>query len=80
MNQANEEDKADGVTIRDSIGDEPWFVGKDVVEALGYSNPRKTISDHVDDEDKGVPKMSYPWRIARINGYQRVWSVLFNPW
>lgn len=23
---------------------EPWFVGKDVAEALGYSNPRKALS------------------------------------
>ncbi len=30
----------------------PWFVGKDVAEILGYSNPRKAIIDHVDDEDK----------------------------
>lgn len=32
---------------------EPWFVGKDVAEILGYTNPRKAIIDHVDDEDKG---------------------------
>lgn len=38
------------------INGEPWFVGKDVAEALGYSNPRKAIGDHVDDEDKGVTK------------------------
>ena len=25
---------------------EPWFVGKDVAEVLGYSNPRKAIIDH----------------------------------
>jgi anti-repressor protein len=31
---------------------EPWFVGKDVAEVLGYSNPRKAIIDHVDEEDK----------------------------
>lgn len=31
---------------------EPWFVGKDVAEILGYSNTRKAISDRVDDEDK----------------------------
>lgn len=31
---------------------EPWFVGKDVAEALGYSNPRKALYDHVDIEDK----------------------------
>lgn len=35
---------------------EPWFVGKDVAEALGYSNSRKAISDHVANEDKGVTK------------------------
>lgn len=38
------------------IDGEPWFVGKDVAEALGYSNPRKAILDHVDNEDKGVTK------------------------
>lgn len=34
------------------IGGEPWFVGKDVAEVLGYSNPSKALSDHVDGEDK----------------------------
>lgn len=34
------------------IDNEPWFVGKDVAEALGYSVARKAIYDHVDDEDK----------------------------
>ena len=38
------------------IDGEPWFVGRDVATALGYSNPRKTLNDHVDDEDKGVTK------------------------
>lgn len=33
---------------------EPYFAGKDVAEALGYSNSRKALSDHVDQEDKGV--------------------------
>lgn len=35
---------------------EPWFVGKDVAEILGYSNPRDALAKHVDDEDKGVAK------------------------
>lgn len=35
---------------------EPWFIGKDITEILGYSNSRKAIGDHVDDEDKGVTK------------------------
>ena len=35
-----------------AIDGEPWFVGKDVVEILGYTNPSKALADHVDDEDK----------------------------
>ncbi|WP_294748896.1 BRO family protein [uncultured Prevotella sp.] len=35
---------------------ETFFVGKDVAQALGYSNTRKALMDHVDDEDKGVTK------------------------
>lgn len=38
------------------IGEEPWFVGRDVALVLGYSNPRKAVGDHVDEEDKGVTK------------------------
>lgn len=34
------------------INDEPYFVGKDVTEILSYSNTRKALTDHVDDEDK----------------------------
>ena len=35
---------------------ETFFVGKDVAQALGYSNTRKALQDHVDDEDKGGTK------------------------
>ena len=34
------------------IEEMPWFVGKDVAIALGYTNTRKAIADHVDEEDK----------------------------
>jgi len=34
------------------IDDAPWFIGKDVADILGYTNSRKALSDHVDDEDK----------------------------
>lgn len=37
-----------------------WFVGKDAAIALGYSNPRKAIYDHVDEDDKGVTKWNTP--------------------
>ena len=42
------------------IDGEPWFVGKDVAEALGYQNPQRAIRDHVDEEDKGVTEMVTP--------------------
>ena len=31
---------------------EPWMVGKDVAQALGYQNASKALNDHVDPEDK----------------------------
>lgn len=34
------------------VNEEPYFVGKDVAEILGYSKPRNAISTHVDEEDK----------------------------
>lgn len=39
-----------------TIGGQPYFVGKDVADILGYSNTRKALIDHVDEEDKGVTK------------------------
>lgn len=36
------------------IDDVPYFVGKDVAEILGYSNPHKALRDHVDEEDRTV--------------------------
>ena len=34
------------------INDEPWFVGKDVAEALGYIDCKHAILDHVEEEDR----------------------------
>lgn len=34
------------------VYEEPYFVGKDVAEILGYSNASKALADHVDDDDK----------------------------
>lgn len=35
-----------------TIEGEPWFVGKDIAECLGYTNTKKAIRDHIDNEDK----------------------------
>lgn len=42
------------------IDGDPWFVGKDVASALGYTNPQKAIRDHVFEEDKGVNETFTP--------------------
>ena len=37
-----------------TINGEPYFVGKDVADILGYSNTRDALSKHVDNEDKNT--------------------------
>lgn len=34
------------------VNGEPWFVGKDVADVLGYAKPRNAIATHVDEDDK----------------------------
>lgn len=46
--------------------DEPWFVGKDVAEVLGYTDTSQAIRKHVDSEDKGVVEMTTPGGKQRI--------------
>jgi len=38
------------------LNGEPYFVGRDVAKALGYSNVHDALNKHVDKEDKGVAK------------------------
>ena len=37
-----------------NIDGNPYFVGKDVAEILGYANTRDALSKHVDSEDKNT--------------------------
>ena len=46
------------------VNEEPWFVGKDVAEKLGYSNASKAVINHVDEEDKVKEIITHT-----INGY-----------
>lgn len=39
-----------------NVNNEPWFVGKDVAEKLGYKNTRDALITKVDEEDKAVVK------------------------
>lgn len=50
------------ITENDGI----YFVGKDVAQALGYSNQRDALARHVDDEDKGVVKRDTPGGVQDV--------------
>lgn len=63
-----------GVDIKTlTIDNEPYFVGKDVAEVLGYAKPRNAIRNHVDDEDKKVELVNLsqtPQNRANVNNSQ----------
>ncbi len=41
-----------------TLSGEPWFVGRDVASALGYSNTKDALAKHVDPEDKRIIQRS----------------------
>ena len=52
----NSEEFGDIRTV--TIDNEPWFVGKDVATALGYSNTRDALATHISEEDKNTVVIS----------------------
>lgn len=61
MNELKIFENADFGKIRIvTIDGAPWFVGKDVALALGYTNPQKAVRTHIDEEDRGVNEMDTP--------------------
>lgn len=58
----NNEEFGDIRTV--TIENEPWFVGKDVAEALGYSNSRKALCLG--------NAIKYLWRHEHKNGYEDI--------
>lgn len=40
------------------INNEPWFVGKDVAEILGYKNTKDALISHIDEDDKKIIQRS----------------------
>lgn len=77
MNFFNFEDKE---VRAQAINGEPWFVGKDVADILGYTNPSKAIRDHVDDEDKGQNETFTPggMQIMTIINESGLYSLVFK--
>ena len=41
------------------INNEPYFVGKDVADILGYQNGSRDINRHVDEEDRNTVTIRY---------------------
>lgn len=70
-------------TVRAIVRDgEPWFVGKDVAEVLGYSNTRDALCKHVDEEDKTTVAIrdtgSNYKTMATIINESGVYSLIFS--
>lgn len=42
-----------------TIDGEPWLVGKDVAEALGYANPKNVVPKYVNEEDRLSTQIEY---------------------
>jgi len=67
--------------IRTTIIDgEPWLVGKDVAERLGYKDTADAIKRHVDNEDKGVGVLPTPGGTQEMTVINEsgVYSLIFS--
>jgi prophage antirepressor-like protein len=66
------------------INGEPWFVGKDVAAALGYSNTKDALSSHVELEDKSIiqrsqfPTLEIPNRGMTIINESGMYSLILG--
>ena len=64
-----------------------WFIGKDVADVLEYKNPRKAITDHVDEEDRkkqniptsqNVTLVAATWLINESGLYSLIFSSFYT--
>lgn len=62
------------------VDGEPYFIGKDVADILGYTNSRKALSDHVDEEDKLTSRIvtSGQNRNVTIINESGLYSLIFS--
>ena len=68
------------IRITTNENGDPIFVANDVCEALGYTNPRKTINDHVEPEDvtkRYTPTQGGNQRLSYINE-SGLYSLVFG--
>lgn len=62
------------------LNGEPWFVGKDVADALGYKNNRQAIASNVGEEDRGVHSVDTPSgeQVMTIINESGLYSLIFG--
>lgn len=63
-----------------NIDGEPYFVGKDVAEVLGYKRTADAIREHVESEDKGVGKIQTPGGMQNVTiiNESGLYSLIFS--
>ena len=64
-----------------TIDNEPWFVGKDVADALGYSDTNKAVAMHVEEEDKKLndkSSSSFGQRGATLINKSGLYALIFG--
>lgn len=68
-----------GMTVRAIARDgDPWFIAKDVCDALGYANASDALADHVDPEDKHSVSLGLPGRAPAIINESGLYSLVFG--
>lgn len=64
-----------------TIDNDPWFVGKDVAESLGYSDTNKAVAMHVENEDKKLndkTSSSFGQRGATLINESGLYALIFG--
>ncbi|MCG1262655.1 phage antirepressor [Staphylococcus epidermidis] len=63
-----------------TVNEEPYFVGKDVAEVLGYKRTADAIREHVESEDKGVGKIQTPGGMQNVTiiNESGLYSLIFS--
>ena len=62
------------------INSEPWFVGKDIAQVLGYTNPQKALRDHVDEEDSRGERIVTPsgTQVTKVINESGLYSLIIS--
>jgi len=57
---------------------QPWFIAKEVCDALGHTNPSKAVSDHVDPEDKDSVSLGLPGSAPLMVNESGMYSLIMR--